>query len=88
MIEADDLRKAYGDVVAVADASFRVDPGEIFGLIGLNGAGKTTTVKTLCGPGRTDRRDGATDRYVAEDIVELGFGHTPTVGSPGRPAGD
>ncbi len=49
MIEADGLRKVYGDVVAVADASFRVEPGEIFGLIGPNGAGKTTTLKMLCG---------------------------------------
>ena len=49
MIEADGLRKVYGDVVAVADATFRVEPGEIFGLIGPNGAGKTTTLKLLTG---------------------------------------
>jgi len=49
MIVADGLRKVYGDVVAVAGASFRVEPGEIFGLIGPNGAGKTTTLKLLAG---------------------------------------
>ncbi|MDZ7702633.1 MAG: ABC transporter ATP-binding protein [Halobacteriales archaeon] len=49
MIEAEGLRKVYGDVVAVAGATFRVEPGEIFGLIGPNGAGKTTTLKLLTG---------------------------------------
>ena len=49
MIEADDLRKAYDDVVAVDGVSFAVESGEIFGLIGPNGAGKTTTLKMLAG---------------------------------------
>jgi ABC-2 type transport system ATP-binding protein len=49
MIRANGLRKEYGDVVAVADVTFAVEPGEIFGLIGPNGAGKTTTLKLLCG---------------------------------------
>lgn len=49
MIEAEGLSKAYGDVIAVDDCSFAVDPGEIFGLIGPNGAGKTTTLKMLAG---------------------------------------
>ena len=49
MIEAVGLRKEYGDVVAVADSTFSVAPGEIFGLIGPNGAGKTTTLKLLAG---------------------------------------
>ena len=49
MIDAVDLRKEYGDVVAVRGSTFSVDPGEIFGLIGPNGAGKTTTLKMLAG---------------------------------------
>jgi len=49
MIEAVDLRKTYGDVVAVEGSTFSVEPGEIFGLIGPNGAGKTTTLKMLAG---------------------------------------
>jgi len=49
MIEAAELRKEYGDVVAVDGSSFAVDRGEIFGLIGPNGAGKTTTLKMLAG---------------------------------------
>lgn len=43
------LRKAFGPKVAVADVSFEVDAGEIFGLLGPNGAGKTTTVECISG---------------------------------------
>ncbi len=42
------LKKAYGDVEAVKDVSFAIEPGEIFGLLGPNGAGKTTTLRCLC----------------------------------------
>ena len=44
----ENLRKSYGDVQAVKDISFTVQPGEIFGLLGPNGAGKTTTIRCLC----------------------------------------
>jgi ABC-2 type transport system ATP-binding protein len=49
IIEVQNLRKAYGSVVAVDDISFNVMDGEIFGLLGPNGAGKTTTVECLQG---------------------------------------
>lgn len=42
------LQKRYGQVEAVKDVSFQVEPGEIFGLLGPNGAGKTTTIRCLC----------------------------------------
>lgn len=42
------LKKAYGDVEAVKDVSFAIEPGEIFGLLGPNGAGKTTIIRCLC----------------------------------------
>ncbi|MFB6087494.1 MAG: ATP-binding cassette domain-containing protein, partial [Haloarculaceae archaeon] len=45
MIVARDLRKEYGEVVAVEGSTFEVDDGEVFGIIGPNGAGKTTTLK-------------------------------------------
>lgn len=44
MIEVTQLRKQYGDFVAVKDVTFTARPGEIFGLLGPNGAGKTTTI--------------------------------------------
>ncbi|WP_178917013.1 ABC transporter ATP-binding protein [Natronomonas gomsonensis] len=49
MIDVRDLRKEYGEFVAVEGSSFAVDSGEVFGVIGPNGAGKTTTLKTLAG---------------------------------------
>jgi ABC-2 type transport system ATP-binding protein len=41
------LTKRFGDRVAVADVSFGVAAGEVFGFLGPNGAGKTTTVRML-----------------------------------------
>ncbi|HEY4461070.1 MAG TPA: ABC transporter ATP-binding protein [Streptosporangiaceae bacterium] len=46
-IEARHLTKAFGARTAVADVSFSVARGEVFGFLGPNGAGKTTTVRIL-----------------------------------------
>lgn len=43
------LRKTYGDKVAVNDISLHLPKGEVLGLLGRNGAGKTTTIKMLLG---------------------------------------
>lgn len=48
-IEIDQLTKRFGDVVAVNSLNLRVNPGEIYGFLGLNGAGKTTTIRALLG---------------------------------------
>jgi ABC-2 type transport system ATP-binding protein len=49
VITVQNLHKAYDGVTAVADISFNVNEGEIFGIIGPNGAGKTTTIESLIG---------------------------------------
>ncbi len=49
MLEVRGLRKTYGDLVAVHDVSFSVQPGEVLGLLGPNGAGKSTTVAMIAG---------------------------------------
>lgn len=43
------LRKAFGDLQAVADVSFEIAPGETYGLLGPNGAGKTTSISMIAG---------------------------------------
>ncbi len=48
IIEVEHLVKTYKDLVAVNDASFSVEQGEVFGLLGPNGAGKTTVISILC----------------------------------------
>ncbi len=48
-ITVEDYHKNYGDTVAVRGITFRVETGEILGLVGPNGAGKTTTLRALAG---------------------------------------
>ena len=43
----DSITKRFGDVVALDGASFTVEPGRIFGLLGANGAGKTTSMRIV-----------------------------------------
>ncbi|MEM3626611.1 MAG: ATP-binding cassette domain-containing protein [Candidatus Bathyarchaeia archaeon] len=47
IIQAENLTKRFGDLVAVDSISFRVFKGECFGFLGPNGAGKTTTIKMI-----------------------------------------
>jgi ABC-2 type transport system ATP-binding protein len=54
VISVSGLAKRYGSTIAVADVSFDVERGEIFGILGRNGAGKTTTVECLQGLRRAD----------------------------------
>lgn len=49
MIVAESLTRKYGDFVAVDNVSFKIEKGEVVGLLGHNGAGKTTIMKMLTG---------------------------------------
>src|SRR3954451_12408549 len=49
LLEATDIAKTYGAVVALRSASLAVRPGEVHALMGANGAGKSTLVKILTG---------------------------------------
>ncbi|WKZ41663.1 MAG: ABC transporter ATP-binding protein [Anaerolineales bacterium] len=48
-IEVQNLKKSFGDFVAVQDASFTAESGEVLSLLGPNGAGKSTTISMLSG---------------------------------------
>lgn len=49
MLKVKNVTKYYGNLLAVDNLSFKVEDGEIFGLLGLNGAGKTTTFRMILG---------------------------------------
>lgn len=49
MIEVSHLTKRYGTHTAIADLSFHIEKGQIYGLLGPNGAGKSTTMNIMTG---------------------------------------
>ena len=49
IIKMENLKKSYGDILAVNNISLEIIEGEMFGLVGPDGAGKTTTIRILCG---------------------------------------
>ncbi|MFT4126655.1 MAG: ATP-binding cassette domain-containing protein [Gordonia sp. (in: high G+C Gram-positive bacteria)] len=85
----DRLSKRFGDVTALRDLSFTVEPGEIFGFVGSNGAGKSTTMRIVLGvlaadSGRVllgaDPVDLATRRRIGYMPEERGLYPKMTVG--------
>jgi sulfate-transporting ATPase len=54
VIEANDVRKAYGERLLVDDMTFIIPPGAIVGVIGPNGAGKTTLFRMIVGEEQPD----------------------------------
>jgi ABC-2 type transport system ATP-binding protein len=49
IVELQHVRKAYDTKIAVADLSFRIEPGSMFGLLGPNGSGKTSSIRMMIG---------------------------------------
>ncbi len=80
-VKIENLRKSYGDTIAVDGISLNVAQGQIYGLLGPNGAGKTTTMRCICTLTRPDSGlvevAGATDvrkirdriGYVAQEVA-------------------
>ncbi|HEX5948288.1 MAG TPA: ABC transporter ATP-binding protein [Actinomycetota bacterium] len=55
VLECRDLRKAFGDLVAVDGVGFHIEERETYGLLGPNGAGKTTSISMIAGLLERDR---------------------------------
>src|SRR5665213_139875 len=68
VIEAQDLRKGYGDTELIEDLTFKLPPGGIVGVIGPNGAGKTTLFRMIIGQEQPD--SGA---LRVGETVKLGY---------------
>ena len=70
VIEAEHLRKGYGDNLLIEDLSFKLPPAGIVGVIGPNGAGKTTLFRMIAGQERPDAgtlRIGETAKLATVD---------------------
>ena len=71
VIQASDLTKFYGQILAVDHINFEVEKGEIFGFLGPNGAGKTTTIRMLTGLSKpTDGKASVLGFDISSEIVK------------------
>src|SRR5919106_353208 len=68
VIEAEQLKKGYGERLLIEDLDFRLPPGGIVGVIGPNGAGKTTLFRMIVGEEQPDA-----GRLRVGDTVALGY---------------
>ncbi len=77
LLEARDVRKRYGDVVALDGVSLALGEGEFVSIIGPNGAGKTTLVNLLAGLARPT---AGTVRFKGRDVTGAGPGALARLG--------
>lgn len=85
--EVKEITKYFGGLAAVKDVSFKVEQGEIFGLIGPNGSGKTTIFNLINGyypltSGMVFFKEGRIDGLKTHKICKLGIGRTFQVVKP------
>lgn len=80
VLDCHDLRKRFGEIVAVAGVGFHIDAGETYGLLGPNGAGKTTTISMIAGLLERDAGEVVIDgRAMTPRTVDLkaAIGYVP-----------
>lgn len=70
LVNANHLKKSFGDTHAVNDVSLQIPAGEIYGLVGADGAGKTTTLRLLVGALRPDAGDATVCGYDVNHKTE------------------
>jgi len=73
----DSITKRFGDVVALDEASFTVEPGRIFGLLGANGAGKTTSMRIVLDILRPDSGSVTWQGVTNTDLPRRTWGYLP-----------
>ncbi|GAA1346403.1 ABC transporter ATP-binding protein [Saccharothrix algeriensis] len=92
MIAVRGLTRRYGDVLAVDDLSFDVEPGKVTGFLGPNGAGKSTTMRVVLGLDRPTSGqalvNGRPYAAFAEPLREVGALLDPGSAHPGRTGRD
>lgn len=76
-LDVQSISKRYGDTVALADMSFTVAPGELFGFVGSNGAGKTTTMRIALGVLAADSGQVLLDGQPVDLQVRRRIGYMP-----------
>jgi ATP-binding cassette ChvD family protein len=81
VVDANHVRKAFGDRLLIEELSFRLPPGGIVGVIGPNGAGKTTLFRMMTGAEEPDEGtirigDSVKLGYVDQSRDTLGANHT------------
>jgi ABC-type multidrug transport system ATPase subunit len=86
VIEVANLTKSYGAKRGIADVTFQVETGEVFGFLGPNGAGKTTTIRVLLALLKADRGSA---RIAGHDCWDESLAIKRLIGYvPGEPALD
>ncbi len=86
IIEVEGLTKSYGGKRGIADVTFQIDEGDVFGFLGPNGAGKTTTIRVLMA---LLRADSGTARIAGLDVWEKSLDIKRLIGYvPGEPSLD
>ncbi len=77
MLELDDLRRRFGDVVALDGVSFEVPAGHIVGFVGRNGAGKTTAMRIALGVLQADAGEVRWQGRPIDTATRRRFGYMP-----------
>lgn len=77
MLELIDLRRAFGDVVALDGVSFTVPEGTIVGFVGPNGAGKTTAMRIALGVLEPDAGEVRWQGSLIDAKARRRFGYMP-----------
>lgn len=82
MLQLENVRAGYGNILAIKDVSLTINQGEIITLIGANGAGKSTTLMTIsavvrCRKGKILFKGEEIQDKPSDEIVKLGLSQVP-----------